>query len=408
MPTAEERAFLSRIREQPDEDGPRLIFADWLDDQGDSRAEFIRVQCALAQLPGDDPRRAELEQQEHNLLEAHQAAWSAKLQGLASAWTYRRGLIEAISVDATAFLERGAEIFRHGPIRRVRFIEAGRCFSKLVESPLLTKIPEIDLCGNFLGNGGIQLLSRAQQLNQLESLHLGFNDLTNQGLRALAEFPQLSQLRELFLDDNKQLGTPGIRALADSPYLGQLRLLDLSGNGLTEPAIRVLLNGDSLKQLNAVRLVGNQIGDGGVAALVQSELLRRMLARSPVLDLSRNNIGPVGARALGESEIVAPLEALDLGINAIGDTGLASLAQSPHLRHLKRLLLTDNRIGDTGVRALARSRLTETLEFIDLTGNFVTSDSIHALDVATSAFDWRKKIDVKIDAGLHLRATRPV
>ncbi|MBO0697996.1 MAG: TIGR02996 domain-containing protein, partial [Zavarzinella sp.] len=30
MPSAEERAFFDRIRDDPADDGPRLIYADWL------------------------------------------------------------------------------------------------------------------------------------------------------------------------------------------------------------------------------------------------------------------------------------------------------------------------------------------------------------------------------------------
>ena len=42
-----EEAFLRDILEHPDDDGRRLIFADWLEDNGDpDRAEFIRVQIA--------------------------------------------------------------------------------------------------------------------------------------------------------------------------------------------------------------------------------------------------------------------------------------------------------------------------------------------------------------------------
>ena len=43
-----EEAFLADILEHPDEDGPRLVYADWLEDQGDAdRAEFIRAQLEL-------------------------------------------------------------------------------------------------------------------------------------------------------------------------------------------------------------------------------------------------------------------------------------------------------------------------------------------------------------------------
>ena len=47
----DESAFLAAIREAPQDDALRLIFADWLDGNGDeARGEFIRVQCELARL----------------------------------------------------------------------------------------------------------------------------------------------------------------------------------------------------------------------------------------------------------------------------------------------------------------------------------------------------------------------
>ncbi len=55
-----EDAFLQDIAADPDDDAPRMIFADWLEERGDPRGEFIRVQCQLARMAGNDPRRAEL------------------------------------------------------------------------------------------------------------------------------------------------------------------------------------------------------------------------------------------------------------------------------------------------------------------------------------------------------------
>ena len=57
---ADAEGFLQRIRAYPDDDVPRLIYADWLDEQGDPRGEFIRVQVALANLPDDGPPRRAL------------------------------------------------------------------------------------------------------------------------------------------------------------------------------------------------------------------------------------------------------------------------------------------------------------------------------------------------------------
>ena len=51
--TPDEKAFLARIRESPDDDLPRLVFADWIEDRsnptdlGLATAEFIRLTCGV-------------------------------------------------------------------------------------------------------------------------------------------------------------------------------------------------------------------------------------------------------------------------------------------------------------------------------------------------------------------------
>ena len=46
---SDEDALLAAIAAHPDEDTPRLMYADWLDEHGQPvRAEFIRVQIELA------------------------------------------------------------------------------------------------------------------------------------------------------------------------------------------------------------------------------------------------------------------------------------------------------------------------------------------------------------------------
>lgn len=45
-------AFMRTIIDEPDEDTPRLVFADWLQENGDEdRANLIRMQCELARKP---------------------------------------------------------------------------------------------------------------------------------------------------------------------------------------------------------------------------------------------------------------------------------------------------------------------------------------------------------------------
>ena len=43
----EDRAFLAAIRNDPEDDFARLVYADWLDDRGDPRGPFVRLHLAL-------------------------------------------------------------------------------------------------------------------------------------------------------------------------------------------------------------------------------------------------------------------------------------------------------------------------------------------------------------------------
>ncbi len=56
MTSTDQAAFLAAIMANPDSDLERLIYADYLDERGDPRGEFIRVQCELAALIGDGSR----------------------------------------------------------------------------------------------------------------------------------------------------------------------------------------------------------------------------------------------------------------------------------------------------------------------------------------------------------------
>src|SRR5262245_19188696 len=67
-PMSPDHAFVRSICETPDDDTPRLVYADWLEEQGDPRGEFIRVECRLGRLLAAAPARHALEQRARQLL----------------------------------------------------------------------------------------------------------------------------------------------------------------------------------------------------------------------------------------------------------------------------------------------------------------------------------------------------
>src|SRR5438552_3681095 len=70
-------ALYRAILAHPDEDTPRLVYADWLDEHDDlDRAEFIRVQCRLARMnEWDDGYTADCLRAER-LRHEHWAEWT--------------------------------------------------------------------------------------------------------------------------------------------------------------------------------------------------------------------------------------------------------------------------------------------------------------------------------------------
>jgi uncharacterized protein (TIGR02996 family) len=102
-----DEAFLQAILESPDDDTPRLVYADWLDEHGDAaRGEFIRVQCELAQSNEDDPRWLDLVWRERCLLLDHQVVWLGTLRPSVTRWTFRRGFLDEIAVRVADYVQR--------------------------------------------------------------------------------------------------------------------------------------------------------------------------------------------------------------------------------------------------------------------------------------------------------------
>src|SRR5262245_71652 len=117
MPHEDEgRAFLEAIREAPEDDTPRLVYADWLDDHGDeARAEFVRLQCELARLGPKEERRAGLEQRERQLLASNRGTWLGPLAKVLHRCTFSRGFPEDLTVRPRAMIDLAEEFDRRVP-----------------------------------------------------------------------------------------------------------------------------------------------------------------------------------------------------------------------------------------------------------------------------------------------------
>lgn len=192
---SDEAALLTAIIANPDEDTPRLMFADWLQENGQpERAEFIRIQCAPDADEAAEDRAAELE-------ERNRAKWLTGLPQFPSArWEFRRGFPEHLDVPVEPFMDRYTRFVAVGWIR--------------------------DLClQDFHRNAAVDFVNREWNPNwiELELRAARYVGLTRTVI-AVANCPQVRQLRALRFTAF-DFSAESVEVLAESPYLNGLHLL---------------------------------------------------------------------------------------------------------------------------------------------------------------------------------------
>jgi uncharacterized protein (TIGR02996 family) len=76
---SQETAFLDAIRCSPGDDATRLVYADWLDEQGDKesarKSSYIRLECRLAEIAADSDEYVKLLNQRHETAQNLPRRW---------------------------------------------------------------------------------------------------------------------------------------------------------------------------------------------------------------------------------------------------------------------------------------------------------------------------------------------
>ena len=101
-------------------------------------------------------------------------------------------------------------------------------------------------------------------------------------------------------------------------------------------------------------------------AIKLADLLSKNTALK-TLELSYNQIGPVGLEALAQSLKNTSLKKINFAFNHLGDRGAKALAQVLNETQLAECCLADNQIGDQGVVLLSEAlKVNSTLTKLDL------------------------------------------
>ncbi len=301
-------AFLHAIHDTPADDLPRLVYADWLEENGDpTRAEFIRVQCELATIDAIDPQRAALEDREHDLLNEHEDRWLGDSRPYMTEWEFARGFVQSLTADpygvSEAFLhEHTTEIgtFHEDDLREATDYSWS---NRLTHADCSGWASHIDNFRNTFQSG----------------------------------WPRLKSLDFLLLD--------GFSNIADlfwsSPIRDQLthlafggRIGNTQGDTINETEFLELFAGRSLESLTAYdcRLTGDGLG-----------YFLAAFAKLKQLDVSDNPIAPDAWRAFVRADPAIRLERLDVSGTPLAGISLERVLGSKACENLKQLEM--NRCG---------------------------------------------------------------
>jgi uncharacterized protein (TIGR02996 family) len=307
----DETAFLKMITADPGDDGPRLLFADFLEEKGDAaslaRSEFIRVQCALATTDLKDPAFRMLRRRESELLAANWTTWlRPACHALGEPRPDARGQeglgpfrLRWVAQDTrfAHIIEQDAgndqPYFQSTQFRR-GFLAHATLFHKLSRGErhvaLLWDREPIDGL-SLLGYepGAIRkTIAAIDGGERLRSLELGFT--VEEAIADLAANPRLAGLRELIVRgvqetedvaeiiaassvfanlrvlmlDSCNVGHAGIDRLCRARFATKLDLLMILACGLTNEQARILARGwpDS-SRLSLLDLTGNRMTESG-------------------------------------------------------------------------------------------------------------------------------------------------
>ncbi len=227
-----EPGFLEDILDHPDDDAPRLVYADWLTDRGqfddEARAEMFRVQCRQARLPEHDLGRYWLALRAGQVLRLFEARWLPADWRSPDQGNWQRGFFR-VQTRLWPFLTWGESWFHHPAV-----LEA-----------------EVHIRGT--GDGGFlrhneehvdflrqtPLLSRVTQLSVRGRRHPADAQPPGDDIaRALAGSPHARRLRRLELSC---LSDAGARALLESPHLTALECVSMYASVELSPGARLLL-----------------------------------------------------------------------------------------------------------------------------------------------------------------------
>ncbi|HEV3438776.1 MAG TPA: TIGR02996 domain-containing protein, partial [Gemmata sp.] len=357
-------ALYRAIVAKPEDDTPRLVYADWLEENGrEEEAEFIRLECRLETSCPDQPEYTELLDRQEELrlwLQAHSPGPQLKMgSGLNALGGRNWWQLTSRGFPRFLFWEPVMEDDRPN-VKRMRRLATAleKAFAivptrwlvinwiavpelaELLKQPVIAALDRLTIqlradeqavdeaariiadCRHLrnlrgaslafpVGEAGADSLGRSEHLGRMEWLSLDTANLTPAAVRSLCTGGWFHRLRNLELED--ALSTDAFEELCRLPPCPNLHTLNLADNSFPVSSWQEFARSKTFPQLTRLELNGTDMSDGRMAVLAGAKGFRLTM-----LNLGSCAIGNEGVRALVTAPWIGSLRWLDLSSNGLG------------------------------------------------------------------------------------------
>jgi uncharacterized protein (TIGR02996 family) len=268
----DDKTFLDEIQSDRGNHQPRLVYADWLEDHGDPRGEFIRLQIEREKWPQNTTGDVLSAARESSLLEANIERWAAPLLELGiekTAVRFRWGFIDAVGISSRTAASRIAAIRNHCPLlRRLYLHAASDWIDQISGSPHLGGLIQIGISGQLTSDGVQHFFFDTPGLETLKAIDFGQTEIGDAGLAALLAASQLRDIMALDLNACS-ITARGLRQILSWRLASHLEWLNLHHNPIGDRGGRLIARTRKLPAIKHLNLSRTQM-DGSVVDQLKS------------------------------------------------------------------------------------------------------------------------------------------
>lgn len=369
---------LRAVLAAPEDDAPRLVFADWTTERGGDpeRGEYIVLACGLAQSRWEALFHPERDARARALLGKNAGRWIDELElpGLERA-RFARGFVEHAELRFAATRTWLAHLVARTPLASLAIVGAEgadpEALSRVLDVPAIDALRRIALPGVRLERAKtLALFARVGGLHRLRCVDLAGSTWAESGLLAMEGVAPTS-IEELDLTDVKFEAPRSLHALLASPAYAAVRSLRMEGAHGDEAAAAAAKG--TWPRLRALRL--SSMTSGATQALAGADLRLEELALAPVAD--------VDVTALASAPFVPRLVSLTLTASA-PPTGRALPRLLARTGRLEELVLRGFALDARDVSALGACESLASLRSLDLSECRIDDAAVKALVEATA------------------------